>query len=83
MTAACHHTNESAFYNGTPTTAGIDKKRSFRSTTKLGLRYALIDDTALKFEVGKIKTNTGQGLFNTTPNKSSVTIVGFSIDVIF
>ncbi len=54
-----------------------------QSTITLGLRYELADDTAVKFEVGKIKTYKGQGLFNSTPSKSSVNTVGFSIDVIF
>ncbi len=54
-----------------------------QKTTTLGLRYELAEDTAIKVELSKIKTNKGQGLFDSTPNKSSVSMFGFSIDVIF
>lgn len=54
-----------------------------QTINKLGLRYELFDDTALKFEVGTIKTDKGQGLYSSTPSKSSASIYGFGVDVIF
>lgn len=54
-----------------------------QTINKIGLRYDIWTDTALKFEVGKIKTDKGQGLFDSTPSKNSVNIYGVAIDVIF
>jgi len=54
-----------------------------QTITKLGLRYDIFPDTALKFEIGTIKTDKGQGLFDGVPSKSSVDIYGFSVDVVF
>jgi len=55
-----------------------------QTINQLGLRYDIWTNTAIKFEIGTIKTDKGQGLFDDgAPSKNSVNIYGFAIDTIF
>jgi len=59
----------------------VDDKQSIN---QLGLRYDLWSGTAIKFEVGTIKTDKGQGLFDDgAPSKDSVSLYGVAIDTTF
>jgi len=55
-----------------------------QNTTTLGLRWDYIRNVALKFEISRIKTEKGFGLFpqNSTPD-ASVNMFGFGIDTVF
>jgi len=48
-----------------------------------GLRYDLSDTVDLKFEYSIIKTDKGQGLFNSTPLDDNVNMFGIAIDAVF
>ncbi|MFV1981994.1 MAG: porin [Thiohalomonadales bacterium] len=51
--------------------------------TTLGLRYDIMENTALKFSLSSIKTEQGKGMFDTPPNDDSTTLFGVGVDVIF
>ncbi len=64
------------FEKGTP----VLQKQNF---TSLGLRYDIMNNTALKFQFSSIKTEKGNGLFATTPSSNSTNQFGIGVDIIF
>lgn len=48
-----------------------------------GLRYDLTDTADVKFEYSIVRTDAGQGLFESTPDKGSYGMFGLAVDVIF
>ncbi len=49
----------------------------------LGLRYDIKRNTALKLELGQVRTDKGKGLFEQEPAASRVYRAGLAIDVVF
>ncbi|NOX09343.1 MAG: hypothetical protein GXP22_07655 [Gammaproteobacteria bacterium] len=53
-----------------------------QSMTTLGLRYDWMPNMDIKFELSKIRTDQGTGLFKNAPGKD-VKMVGIAVDVLF
>lgn len=51
--------------------------------TTLGLRWDVLSDVAVKFEISRIKLNRGLGLFTSQPEGDTVNMIGFGIDTVF
>ena len=49
----------------------------------LGMRYDFMTSADFKFELSRIHTSAGTGLFASTPDNADVNMYGISLDVVF